>query len=74
VTGEPELPHGLEVVARGGGALASWQALGEEAVVRATQRRPGRDDSGPEVGRDDEAYKARAAATMASRSGTSASS
>jgi hypothetical protein len=74
VSGKPELPYGLEVVAGGGSAGAPAQSLGEEAVVRTPERRPRRDDAGADVGCDDEGYKACAAATMASRSGTSASS
>jgi len=74
VTGEPELPDRLEMVAGGGSAGARGQPLGEEGVVRGPERGPGADHAGAEVRRDDEDYKSRAAATMASKSGTSASS
>jgi len=74
MTRKPELPDGLQVVARGGSAGARRQPLGEESLVRAPERRPRRKQPGAEVGRGDEGYNSRAAATMASRSGTSASS
>ena len=73
MAGEPELPDRLQVVARR--HLASRrQALRQKAVVRVPQRREGGGDAGPEVEGQDKGYKARAAAKMASRSGTSVSS
>jgi hypothetical protein len=73
MAGEPELPDGLQVIARRDLA-AGGQALGKEALVCVPQRREGRKEPRPEVDGEDERYSARAAATMASRSGTSASS
>ncbi len=73
VPGQPELPDRLEMVARRRLA-AGGQPLREEAVIRAPRGGPGGDQPSPDVGGEDEGYKACAAATMASRSGTSASS
>ena len=73
MAGQPELPRGLEMVA-GGGLSARGEALREEALLRFAERRPSRDDPGAEVDGEDEGYNACAAARMASRSGTSASS
>ena len=71
VADEPEPVVRLEVVA--GGRLAGpGVAAGEEVRAGVLQRRPGRDDAGAEVERDDEGYKAGAAASSTSKSGTSA--
>jgi hypothetical protein len=68
---EPEVVLGLEVVSSGGLAR-DRRRVGEEVRAGVLQRRPGRYDPGAEVKRADESYKARAAESSSSKSGTSA--
>ncbi len=71
IADEPEVVLGLEVVARG--RLPRYRGSPREEVrARVLQRGPGRDDTGAEVERADERYKARAAESSSSKSGTSA--
>ena len=49
----------------------SRRAAGEEVAAGAVELRPGGGEPGGEVERDCEPYKARAAASSASKSGTS---
>ena len=71
VADEPEVVLGLEMVSRGG-LTGHRRRLGEEVRAGVLERGPGRDDSGAEVERADEGYKARAAESSSSKSGTSA--
>ena len=68
---EPEVVLGLKVVAgvrfAGDGCRAR-----EEVRAGVLERGPGRDDPGSEVEGADERYKARAAESSSSKSGTSA--
>ena len=71
VADEPEVVLRLEVVASGG--LAGHRGrVCEEVRPRVLKRGPGRDDAGAEVERADERYKAWAAESSTSKSGTSA--
>ena len=74
VSREPQLPDGLEMVARGRRAGPSVEPLGEEVRPRVAKRRPRRDDAGREEDAYDEPDNARAAESSSSRSGTSPSS
>jgi hypothetical protein len=67
---QPEPVGRLKVVARRGLPVAR-RAAGEEAVVRMPDRRRGRDNARGEVEGGGERYKARAAASSSSKSGTS---
>ena len=71
VADEPEVVLGLEVVS-GGGLARHRRCFSEEVRTGMLQRGPGRDDAGAEVERADESYKARAAESSSSKSGTSA--
>ncbi len=70
VPDEPEPVAGLEVIARRRLAVAR-SAAGEEVRSRVPDRGRGRDDRAGEVEPGGERYKARAAASNASKSGTS---
>ncbi len=71
VADEPEVVLGLEVVARGGLA-GNRRRLGQKVRVGVLERWPGRERPSAEVERADERYKARAAESSSSKSGTSA--
>ncbi len=71
VADEPEVVLGLEVVARGRLARNRCR-LGEEVRAGVLERGPGRERPSAEVERADERYKARAAESSSSKSGTSA--
>ena len=71
VADEPEVVLRLQVVA-GGGLARHRRRVREEVRAGVLQRGPGRDDPGTEVERADESYKARAAESSSSKSGTSA--
>ena len=62
---------GLEVVA-GGRLAGDGRRAREEVRAGVLERGPGRDDPGSEVEGADERYKARAAESSSSKSGTSA--
>ena len=74
MTGQPELPRGLQVVARSGGAGEPAEPLRQELVVGVPERRPGGEDAGAEVDGYDEPESACAAEASSATSGTSASS
>jgi hypothetical protein len=71
VADEPEVVLGLEVVA-GGCLTGDGCRAREEVRAGVLERGPGRDDPGAEVEGADERYKARAAESSSSKSGTSA--
>ena len=70
VADEPEVVERLEVVA-GCGLAVPGRAAGDELRARVPDGRPRRGDAGSEVERAGERYKARAAASSSSTSGTS---
>jgi hypothetical protein len=72
VSGQPQLPDRLQVIARGRGTRKAVQPFREEVVVRVSKRRRRREDACADVERYDEEDKARAAETSSSKSGTSA--
>ena len=71
VADEPEVVLGLEVVA-GGSFARDGRRAREEMRAGVLERGPGGDDPGSEVEGADERYKARAAESSSSKSGTSA--
>ena len=71
VADEPEVVLGLEVVA-GGRLAGDGCRASEEMRARVLECGPGRDDPGTEIEGADERYKARAAESSSSKSGTSA--
>ncbi len=71
VTDEPKVVLGLQMVARGR-LPGDRGSPGEEVRARALERGPGGDDPCAQVQRADERYKARAAESSSSKSGTSA--
>ncbi len=71
VTDEPEVVLGLKVVARRGLA-GNRRRVGQKVRTGVLERGPGREQPRAEVERADERYKARAAASSSSKSGTSA--
>ena len=73
VSDEPELVAGLQVVALGRLPVAG-AALGHERRVHVPGTGPRRQETCPEVERAGERYKARAAASSSSKSGTSPAS
>src|SRR5204863_7864816 len=71
VADEPEVVDGLQVVARGGLATNRLRACGEVGA-EGLRGWPHRSKGGREVERAGEGYKARAAESSSSKSGTSA--
>ena len=70
MTDEPPVVQRLQVVP-GRRLAVTWRAAGEKVRPRVENRGPRRGDSGGEVERAGERYEARAAASNASKSGTS---
>src|SRR5215213_1856827 len=73
VADEPEVVFGLQVVA-GRRLTGNRRRAREEARAGVVEPRPHRQEAGAEVERDEKRYKARAAESSSSKSGTSAAS
>ena len=71
VADEPKVVDGLQIVARRGLATNRFRARGEVGA-EVLRRGPHRGQAGREVERAGEGYKARAAESSSSKSGTSA--